>query len=88
MDRPRIHEGICRTGFPDALGHAERSELSQVEAAELLGNQRATSRRWRDRYREDGSARLADRRLRRSLRRVPLAEYGTDASCVWASPIS
>ena len=37
MDRAGIHEGIHRMRFLDVLGRMERSELSQMEAAELLG---------------------------------------------------
>ncbi len=37
MDRARIHEGIRRMRFTDILGRSERSGLSQMEAAELLG---------------------------------------------------
>jgi len=60
--------------FEDALDRTERSELSQIDAAELLGISERTFRRWRDRYREEGPAGLADRRLRPSLRRAPKAE--------------
>lgn len=74
MDRARIHEGVRRMRFEDALGRTERAELSQMEAAELLGVSERTFRRWRDRYREDGPAGLADRRLRASLRQAPKAE--------------
>jgi transposase len=74
MDRARIHEGIRRMGFEDVLGRAERSELSQMEAAELLGVSERTFRRWRDRQREHGAAGLLDRRLQPSLRRAPVAE--------------
>ncbi len=74
MDRARIHEGIRRTRFTDVLGRSERSELSQMEAAELLGISERTFRRWRDRHREAGLAGLADRRLAPSLRRAPVAE--------------
>ena len=74
MERARIHEGVRRMRFADVLGRAERSELSQMEAAELLGVSERTFRRWRGRYREDGLAGLADRRLRPSLRRAPKAE--------------
>ena len=56
------------------LGRSERSELSQIEAAELLGISERTFRRWRDRHRESGLAGLADRRLAPSLRRAPVAE--------------
>ncbi len=37
MDRARIPEGIRRMRFLDVLGRVERSALSQIEAAELLG---------------------------------------------------
>ena len=74
MDRARIHEGIRRMRFTDVLGRSERSELSQMEAAELLGISERTFRRWRDRHREAGLAGLADRRLAPSLRRAPVAE--------------
>ncbi len=74
MDRARIHEGIRRMRFEDVLGRTERSELSQMEAAELLGVSERTFRRWRDRHREEGLTGLADRRLRPSLRRAPVAE--------------
>ena len=74
MDRARIHEGIRRMRFTDVLGRSERSELSQMEAAELLGISERTFRRWRDRHRDAGLAGLADRRLAPSLRRVPVAE--------------
>jgi len=60
--------------FMDVLGRSERSELSQMEAAELLGISERTFRRWRDRHREAGLAGLADRRLAPSLRRAPVAE--------------
>src|ERR1700734_3051948 len=74
MDRARIPEGIRRKLLTDILGRNERSELSQMEAAELLGVSERTFRRWRDRHRDDGPAGLADRRLLPSLRRAPVAE--------------
>jgi transposase len=74
MDRARIHEGIRRMRFLDVLGRTERSELSQMEAAELLGISERTFRRWRGRHREAGEVGLADRRLSPSLRRAPVAE--------------
>jgi len=74
MDRARVHEGIRRMRFADVLGRRERSELSHMEAAELLGISERTFRRWRDRYREEGPVGLSDRRLRPSLRRAPKAE--------------
>ncbi len=60
--------------FEDVVGRTERSELSQIEAADLLGVSERTFRRWRDRYREEGLSGLSDRRLRPSLRRAAMAE--------------
>jgi len=74
MDRARIHEGIRRMRFTEILGRSERSEVSQLDAAELLGISERTFRRWRDRHREAGEAGLADRRLSVSPRRAPVAE--------------
>lgn len=74
MDRARIHEGIRRMRFEDLLSRSERSELSQMEAAELLGVSERTFRRWRDRHRASGLSGLADRRLAPSARRAPAAE--------------
>ena len=74
MDRARIHEGIRRMRFTDVLCRSERSELSQMEAAELLGISERTFRRWRDRHRDVGPRGLDDRRLVPSSRRAPVAE--------------
>ena len=65
MDRARLHEGIRRMRFEALLERQERGELSQGEAAELLGMSERTFRRWRDRLREEGPSGLADRRLGR-----------------------
>ncbi len=74
MDRARIHEGIRRMRFSDVLERTERSGLSQMEAAELLGISERTFRRWRVRHRDDGAAGLSDLRLAPSPRRAPVAE--------------
>lgn len=74
MDRARIHEGVRRMRFEDILGRTARSELSQMEAAELLGISERTFRRWRDRHREHGAAGLDDRRLAASPKRADVAE--------------
>ena len=60
--------------FTDVLGRSERSELSQMEAAELLGISERTFRRWRDRHRDAGLPGLDDRRLTPSPRRAAVAE--------------
>jgi transposase len=56
----------------DVLSRWQAAELSQVEAAELLGMSERTLRRWTRRFEEDGEDGLLDRRLgRRSGRAVP-----------------
>jgi len=60
--------------FTDVLGRSERSELSQMESAELLGISERTFRRWRDHHREAGLSGLAGRRLAPSLQQAPVAE--------------
>jgi len=60
--------------FLDVLGRTERSALSQLEAAELLGVCKRTFRRWRDRHREAGESGLLDLRLQPSPRRAPVRE--------------
>src|SRR2546429_7224564 len=72
MERTRIEEGVRQMRFESLLGRQEGGEITQAEAAELLGVKERTFRRWRDRYREEGEAGLADRRPgRRSPRRGP-----------------
>ena len=48
MDLARIHKGVRRMRFADVFGRTERSELSWMEAAELLEVSERTLRRWRD----------------------------------------
>src|SRR6266478_6114312 len=75
MDRARVHEGVRRMRFETLLDRHERGDLSQAEAAEMLGVGERTFRRWRDRLRDEGPAGLADRRLGKpSSRRAGVAE--------------
>ena len=63
--------------FETLLDRHERGDLSQVEAAELLGIGERTFRRWRDRYVEEGRVGLMDRRIGRpSGKRASEAELG------------
>ena len=72
MDRTRIHEGIRQMRFEQIFDRWERSELSQSEAAELLGIGERSFRRWSVRHRDGGVAGLRDRRLGPSpLRAAP-----------------
>lgn len=63
MDRTRIHEGIRQMRFEALLDRQQRGEIGQLEAAQALGISERSFRRWGERYREDGLAGLADRRL-------------------------
>jgi transposase len=59
--------------FRSVVGRWHRHELSQVEAAELLGTGERTFRRWCARYGEDGEAGLLDRRMgKAAANRVPV----------------
>jgi transposase len=59
----------------DVMSRWEAEELSQLEAAELLGMHERTFRRWCRRFEADGEEGLLDRRLgRRSGRAVPEAD--------------
>ena len=72
MDRARLHEGIRQMRFEQIFDRWERSELSQSEAASLLGVGERTFRRWSVRHRDYGVAGLRDRRLGPSpLRAAP-----------------
>ena len=73
MRRTEALQGVRMIKFVSVLSRYEAAELSQLEAAELLGMSERTFRRWPDRYEEDGEAGLLDRRLgRASGKRVPV----------------
>jgi len=75
MRRTAVLQEVRLMRFETFLDRHERGELSQVEAAELLGVGERTFRRWRDRYVEDGLDGLLDRRMGRpSGKRAPEAE--------------
>ena len=75
MNKTAIHEGVRRMRFGSLLGRQERGEITQDEAAEMLGINVRTFQRWAGRYLEEGEPGLADRRLgKRSPRRAPAEE--------------
>jgi transposase len=75
MRRTEVLQGLRRMKFEDVYGRWQQRQLSQAEAAEILGMSERTFRRWRDRYDEDGLDGLYDRRLgRASAKRVPVDE--------------
>ena len=49
MRRTEALQGVRMMMFMDILGRWESAELNQVEAAELLGVDERTFRRWRQR---------------------------------------
>jgi transposase InsO family protein len=61
MRRTAARQGVRMLKFMDVFGRWEASELSQLEAAELLGMGERTFRRWCRRYEEEGEAGLLDR---------------------------
>jgi len=73
MRRSEALQGVRVMRFLDILGRYESAEFNQMEAAELLGIDERTFRRWRQRFEDDGEAGLMDRRLgKASGRRVPV----------------
>src|SRR5580693_3067872 len=75
MGTASIHEGVRRMGFSSLLDRQDRGEITQEEAAEMLGVHVRTFQRWAARYGDEGEAGLADRRLAGpSPRRAPQEE--------------
>jgi transposase len=66
MGRAEVLQGVRQMRFEGFLERHERSELSQREAAEMLGVSERTFRRWRDRLRDEGPPGLRDRRIGRA----------------------
>ncbi len=61
MRRTERLQGPSLMKFEEVYGRCYRGELSQMEAAEVLGVSERTFRRWRDRYEVDGAEGLYDR---------------------------
>jgi len=75
MSKATTHEGVRRMRFVSLLDRHGQGEITQAEAAEILGTTVRTFQRWVDRYREEGEEGLADRRIGKpSPRRAPAAE--------------
>ena len=73
MRRTEAHQGVRMIKFLSVLSRYEAAELSQLEAAELLGMGERTFRRWNRRFEDEGEAGLFDRRLgKASGKRVPV----------------
>lgn len=75
MRRTEQLQGLRLMKFEDVYGRTYRGELSQSEAAEILGMSERTFRRYRDRFEAEGAEGLYDRRLgRASARRAGVDE--------------
>ena len=74
MGRAGVLQEIRRMRFEALLDRHERGELSQVEAAEMLGMSERTFRRWRDRLKDEGPEGLCDRRIGKPSNRRAAAE--------------
>ena len=75
MGRAEVLQGVRQMRFEGLLERHERGELSQEEAAEMLGVSERTFRRWRDRLRDEGPEGLRDRRIGKpSSRRAAVEE--------------
>ena len=72
MRRVELLQGLRMLKFRGVFDRWQSSDLSQLEAAELLGVGERTFRRWCGRYREGGEAGLSDRRVgQEAHNRVP-----------------
>ena len=75
MGTATIHEGVRRMRFVSLLDREERGELTQEEAADILGKSVRTFQRWAERYAQEGESGLGDRRIGKpSPRRAPEEE--------------
>src|ERR1700736_6963313 len=74
MGRAGVLQGVRQMRFENLLDRHERGELSQIEAAEMLGITERTFRRWRDRLRDGGPGGLLGRRIGKPSSRRAAAE--------------
>ena len=65
MRRTEVLQGLRIMKFEDLYTRRQARELTQEQAAEILGVSVRTLRRWEDRFEVDGAAGLYDRRLGR-----------------------
>lgn len=75
MRRTEVLQGLRHMKFETLIERWDRDELSQAEAAEILGMSERTFRRWHTRWLEEGETGLLDRRIGKpSPRRAPRRE--------------
>ena len=84
MRRTEVLQGIRQMKFEEICDRATRRELSQGEAASILGMSERTFRRWRDRFEAEGAEGLYDRRLGKiSARRVAAQRLCVNGGATW-----
>src|SRR4029077_6730252 len=74
MVRAEVLQGVRQMRFEGLLERHEGGELSQEEAAEMLGVSERTFRRWGDRLRGEGPEGWRDRRIGKPSSRRAAAE--------------
>ena len=75
MKTAAVHEGVRRMRFESLLARQDRGEITQDDAAVVLGISVRTFQRWAGRFCSDGEAGLADLRLGQpSAKRAPQEE--------------
>src|SRR5215470_9390586 len=70
MGTASIHEGVRRMRFSSLLDRQERGEITQEEAAEMLGVHVRTFQRWATGYEDEGAAARAGADARALPRQV------------------
>src|SRR5512144_1209494 len=92
MRRMERFQGLRLMKFEEVYGRSCRGDLSQAEAAEILGVSERTFRRGRVRFEAEGAEGLYDRRLGKvSVRRAPGDGGGrvlacSDTHCLASTP--
>ncbi len=71
MRRSELLQGIRETKFVGVRKRYGSGELSQAEAAELVGISDRTFRRWSERFGDEGAACLTDRRRGNAEPKLP-----------------
>jgi transposase len=60
MGTARVHEGVRRMHFESLVGRWDRGEVTQAEAAEMLGVSVRTFQRWWERFEEAEAGELPE----------------------------
>ena len=78
MNRAALNEGLRRMRFEIILDRQKSGGITQLEAAEMLGINERTFRRWRDRFDEEGAPGLADWTVHQRIDAAPTRHPALD----------